>query len=192
MSFFMSLGTIFLFLEGFWRLVGMLVITWARLGWLNYHRITYHIVLSLRTLLLALLTALMSLLAIRWSPYGEPSWTIFVFAGGIVMVIAHLQTLYSRQSIHYGIERPMEQNYLFAIIAIIAYAVFISIPGFTNSLASPSIRDLVASVYSLKYLRNLLNIAGALYFIWTMYSGVVIITALINILLKNFHSGRDA
>jgi hypothetical protein len=191
LTFLMYLGTAYLILEGLWRAVGFVVVTWARLGWLNYNKTIYHLLLSVRTLLIAMVTGILSLQAVNLSHYGEQTWLIFVIAGGLVLFLANIHGLYSRQGLTYGLDKPLEHNYLFIIIAILAYAIFISSPGVTNNLVPDRMANLITWVYSIKYLRNLLNVAGAVFFTWTIYSGVIFTGALISILLKRISAQEE-
>jgi hypothetical protein len=192
LTFLMYLGTLYLFLEALWRSVGFVVVTWVRMGWLNYNKTIYQVLLSLRTLLIALATAILTLQAVSSNHYGEQTWLIFVIAGGVVLFLANTQGLYSRQALTYGLERPMEHNYLFIIIGIVAYAIFISSPGITNNLVPYRMLNFITWAYNIKYLRNVLNIGGGVFFTWTIYSGVIITTALISILFKKISAHHEA
>jgi hypothetical protein len=191
LTFLMSLGTSYLILEGFWRIVGFGVVTWTRMGWLNYNKTIYHVLLSVRTMLIGLVSAILTLQAVSANHYGAQTWLICVVAGGIVLCMSNMQMLYSRQSLSYGLDKPMEKNYLFVLIGIVAYAIFISAPGITSDLVPDRLFSLITSIYSIKYLRNVLTIAGGVFFTWTIYSGVIITTALISILLKKISAQEE-
>jgi hypothetical protein len=191
LTFLMYLGTSYLILDGLWRLVGFGVVTWARMGSINYDKTIYHLLLSIRTMLIGLVTAILTLQAISRNHYGSQTWLICVVAGGAVLFLSNMQMLYSRQAINYGLDKPMEKNYLFILIGIVAYAIFISAPGITTNLVPDRMFNFITWVYSIKYLRNVLTIAGGVFFTWTIYSGVIITAALISILLKRISAQEE-
>jgi len=154
------------------------------MGWLNYNKRIYYILLLARVIIIAGATALLTIQAIQMAHYEEKSWLIFAIAGGIGLFMADMQFLYSRQSISYGIDKPMENNYWFVIISILSYAILMILSTITMNLLSYRLVDIIKWVYSINYLRNLLNIAGGLFLVWIVYSGVVITAVLITVLLQ--------
>jgi len=192
LSYLMNLGTIYLILELLWRILGFIVVTWVKMGWLNYNKMIYLTLLSARSIIISVTTTLMTIHTIQLDYYGEKSWEIFVIAGGIALFLANIQFLYSRQAISYGIDKPMERNHGILIASILLYSLLMRISSITINLLSYNIMAIIKWLYGVNYLRNLLNIAGGLFLVWIVYSGVIITVALVSILIQKLSTRGEA